>query len=77
MSELTRRFWNSVDLVKRFHMSRRERTRRLRCATDKPLNPIDDRDDEHAAEISAAASQEVMPDDIRFHCKEAKTLRRY
>ena len=50
----------------------RERTHKLRCATDEPLNPADARDDEHAAEINVTASQQILPDDIRFYYKEKR-----
>ena len=58
------------EIARRLERRWRERTRKLRCATDEPLNPADDHDDKHAAEINAVASQQILPNDIRFYYKE-------
>ena len=56
------------DIARRLECRWRERTRKLRRATEEPQHPADARDNDLAEDIDNAAMQEVTPDDIRFYC---------
>ena len=63
------KYWR--DIARRLECRWRERTHKVRRATDIPHNPADANDDKHAVEIDAAAMQQITAEDIRFYCKAA------
>ena len=61
------RHWRNI--ARRLERRWRERTHKLRRATDEPKNPADACDDEFATEIDSAAMQHISREDIRLYCK--------